>query len=142
MNVLIILLILLWLFYNDSKKNVDNKEGYSNELFDKIKLSMNNSLSTQLNTGNISEDCYSLTPDKCMDFQNCGLCLIKGKSPQCVPGDVEGPYFKDSCDRWAYTNYNDRQMFSEKVTTVTAPWNFPYPDYDTWYPTTARATLF
>ena len=76
-----------------------------------------------------------------MDYSNCGLCMKDGKI-ECIPGDVQGPFFKEDCQGWMHTNYYDRYIFGERVTTITPPWNRFYPDYETKYPSPkSRATL-
>ena len=76
-----------------------------------------------------------------MKYSNCGLCLKDGKQ-ECIPGDVQGPLFKEDCEGWQHTNYYDRHIFGEKVVTLSPPWSKFYPDYEARYPSpTSRATL-
>ncbi len=92
--------------------------------------------------GRTANDCYNLHPDQCMQYSNCGLCQ-KGANIECVPGDEQGPLFKETCEGWGHTNYYDRGIFGETVTTVTPPWSKIYPDYEAWYPSpVARSSLF
>lgn len=36
------------------------------------------------------------------DCGNCGYCYSVYGNEQCVPGDVNGPYFRKDCYRWVY----------------------------------------
>ena len=116
-------------------------EGYSNELFLHIKEGKENNYWDQLREGRSSYDCYNHPNDKCMEYSNCGLCMKDGQI-NCIPGDVQGPFFKEDCQGWMYTNVYDRHIFKEKVATITPPWNRFYPDYETKYPSPqSRSTL-
>ena len=91
--------------------------------------------------GKMSLNCYNETPDTCMNYSNCGFCINGGKK-KCVPGDTQGPFFAGNCGRWMHTNYYDRHIFGEKVTTITPSWDEIYPDYELWSPSPiSRATL-
>ena len=92
--------------------------------------------------GEQSDDCYSLSKGDCLKYSNCGLCHQKGKK-QCIPGNVDGPLFKEGCDGWTYTNYYDRHIFNEAVTQTTPSWDKWYPNmYEVWYPSPiTQATL-
>ena len=91
--------------------------------------------------GKKSNDCYSLNNRDCMKYSNCGLCDQFGRL-ECVPGDEQGPLFKDNCSQWIHTNYYDRHIFGEKVVTATPSWSQFYPEYELRYPSpTSRATL-
>ena len=83
--------------------------------------------------GRKSLDCYTLSNRDCMKYSNCGLCLKHGKQ-QCIPGDVQGPLFKQDCEQWQHTDYYDRFIFGEKVHTVSPPWSKVYSDYETVWP--------
>jgi hypothetical protein len=133
---LIILFIVLQKNYNSTTATTTNNhiENYSNELYNNIKLSNENNAWDQLQEGPISPNCYNLSYKKCLDCSNCGICLINGQPPQCVPGDEQGPFFKSNCDKWLYSNFYDRRIFNEKITSITDPWNKFYPDYEAWYP--------
>ena len=98
-----------------------------------IYYNLNNYEHFILDNNVIANDCYSLSNETCNNYSNCGLCIKNGKST-CVPGDVHGPSFTESCQKWKYTNYHDRHIFNESVTTITNPWNTIYPDYQIWYP--------
>ena len=83
--------------------------------------------------GKRSSDCYKLNSTDCMKYDNCGLCLQDGKA-QCVPGDVHGAFFKETCDGWKFTDSFDRHIFDERVTTITPPWSRFYPEFETKWP--------
>lgn len=45
---------------------------------------------------------------KCADCTNCGYCLPYRGPGECVPGDNNGPYFRQDCMVWEYNSpYND-----------------------------------
>ena len=91
--------------------------------------------------GQKAKDCYSLGPNDCLDFENCGICRT-GSTLQCVPGDTNGPYFKENCNQWMHTNFYDRHIFGEKVTTITPSWDQFAPEWEAKYPSPIiRATL-
>lgn len=111
------------IFDNNSEQfSVNSSSGFTNG------FSWNNKW-----MGRQALDCYSLPSGECMNYGNCGLCLKDGVGT-CVPGDEQGPLFKDDCQSWAYTNYNDRHVFGEKILTITNPWSTVLPDYETIYP--------
>jgi hypothetical protein len=83
--------------------------------------------------GQRSLDCYKENKRDCMQYSNCGLCLKDGQM-NCVPGDVQGPFFEDQCQHWIHTDYYDRHIFGEKVTSISPPFSQFYPDYETYYP--------
>lgn len=92
--------------------------------------------------GKTSLDCYGETPRDCMTYSNCGLCRQNGKQV-CMPGDNQGPFFNEGCDTWKHTDYYDRHIFGEKVTTTSRDWSYRVPDYAIYYPSTvSRATLW
>jgi hypothetical protein len=73
--------------------------------------------------------------NKCLNYSNCGVCLSKGNSPTCIPGDEEGPFYKEGCDKWMYTDMYDRYNTNTKVTRLVDPWDKFYPtDYEASYP--------
>ena len=118
-NLLIIIVVLLVLYWIVNTYQA-NLEGFQS--------------GWDLNwVGNLSKDCYKLNKRDCMKYANCGLCMENGQS-KCVPGDVQGPYYKETCDQWVHTDYYDRHIFGEKVTTISPPWSKFYPDYETWWP--------
>jgi hypothetical protein len=91
--------------------------------------------------GKISDDCYNLTDRDCMKYTNCGLCIRKGRK-ECIPGDYQGPLFKQDCDLWQYTDFYDRYIFGEKWENTYHPWSRMYPEYEAIYPSPViRSTL-
>lgn len=83
--------------------------------------------------GKESPDCYSEKPENCLNFSNCGFCSNQGLN-KCLPGDANGPYFKGNCGKWLYSNYEDRHIFKEKVTSPVNSWDTFYDDYEATYP--------
>ncbi len=77
----------------------------------------------------ISQDCSTEKLDNCLNFSNCGICNDK-----CVFGDEEGPLFTGLCKNWLYSNYRDRKIFNEKVTSNTLPWSTFYPEFEATFP--------
>lgn len=90
-------------------------------------LWMGKSLATPLH-GKTSLDCYSESKRDCVTYSNCGLCHSHGKT-ECVPGDEQGPLFKEGCNKWQYMNYYDRHIFGDKVERTTRDWSYRYPDF-------------
>lgn len=116
-------------------------ENYSNDLFKNIKEGKDNDYWDLVGMGMKAKDCYALNNDQCMNYSNCGICYKDGKS-QCIPGDTQGPFFKEDCEQWQHTNYYDRHIFGERVTTISPPWNKFYHEYEARYPSPqVRATL-
>jgi hypothetical protein len=110
----------------------------------------------QRSVGPISNDCYKLNETDCLKTSNCGLCLStdfkkisggfateNGKpNAKCMPGDYEGPLFKEGCERWVHANYRDRSAFRERTITISPPHDYRYPDYEAlWSSPQSRATL-
>ena len=137
-NLIFIALILLiiYMVYNKSQVQPSVKEKFYNV--------PNTDKHSYWNPGFIGKralDCYELNKSDCMKYSNCGICLKDGEQ-KCIPGDVQGPFFKEDCERWQHTNYQDRYIFGEKVVTVTPSWNKFYPEYEARYPSPiSRATL-
>jgi hypothetical protein len=69
-------------------------------------------------TGPSSSNCYQNTAKNCLDYSNCGVC--NGK---CVPGDVQGAYFKQGCNTWKYNNYYDGRIYDKGITRLSRPWS-------------------
>lgn len=128
----ILLLLILYLLCN----NKNYKEGFYN-----VPDYSDNSMWDPDWVGKRSLDCYKQNKRNCMKYSNCGLCLKDGKMT-CIPGDVQGPLFKEDCEGWIHTNYYDRHIFGEKVVTISPPWSKFYPDYEARWPSPkSRATL-
>ena len=134
--ILIVLLLPICIYTIYTKSKVEH---YSNDLFDAIKKGEENYSWNQLRVGERSTDCYKLEGKDCLKYSNCGLCAKDGKL-QCIPGDEQGPLFKEDCQGWIYTNYYDNRIFGEKVTSITQPWNTFYSDYESRYPS-LKSTL-
>jgi len=86
-----------------------------------------------LNVGPEASDCYSLNNKQCLENSNCGLCLKENKT-ECIPGDEQGPFFKEDCENWAYTNFYDGHIWDDKKTTISPPWSKFYSIYEARYP--------
>jgi len=141
MNKLIISIIIILLIYGIYLYSHELNETYSDELFKHRELGKHNDSWNQLEVGKTAIDCYNLSEKDCMNYSNCGLCL-KDNKKKCIPGDVHGPLAEETCDGWAYTNYYDRFIFGEKVTTITPSWSKFYSDYEVKFPSPqVRATL-
>lgn len=142
-NVYYVILVIggLYILYMMLDKTEQKKENYANDLFDCIKEGNDNDFWALKGMGIKAKDCYSLSGKDCLNYSNCGLCYKDDKA-QCIPGDTQGPFFKEDCEQWEHTNYYDRHIFGEKVTTITPPWNKFYSEYEARYPSPqSRATL-
>lgn len=71
-------------------------------------------------------DCYSKSGEHCMDCANCGICIINGKG-KCLPGDLEGPYYTEECDKWIYQDKKSGKESKIRKTVLNKPWNHFYP---------------
>lgn len=40
----------------------------------------------------------------CANCINCGYCVTPSGYGECIPGDHNGPYFRDDCLHWSYGN--------------------------------------
>ena len=151
--IMAVLLILIYVAFASLFAAEDNnnpivlpKEGiirptYNIENYSDLPDYSENFLWDQTWMGNTNKDCYKLNKNDCMKYANCGLCT-SGNDAVCVPGDQQGPMFKEGCDQWIHTDYRDRHMFGEKVMTVSPPHDYQYPDYEAWYPSPiSRARL-
>jgi hypothetical protein len=136
--IIFITLILIYIFgaYLFSKKNYEAYVSFPKEPDYAVRSVWD------LNwVGPAHKDCYKLKDRDCMKYSNCGLCVLNGQM-QCVPGDKHGPTFKEGCEQWIHTDYHDRHIFDEKVTTVSPSFDYKYPDYEAWWPSPkSRATL-
>jgi len=141
--IIIITIIILFIIQTNKSNNSTNIENYRNDLFQDIELGQDNNYWNELeyDHGPNNIDCYKLNQRDCMKYANCGLCLKNGRK-ECVPGDTQGPFFKEDCEGWMHTDYYDRHIFNEKVVTISPPWSKFYPDYEVRYPSPkSRATL-
>lgn len=140
---LCIIIACIFHFINKFNKHTPQQENYSNEVFDRIKESANNDDWNQLRNGQRSVDCYNVPLDKCTKYSNCGICLTNNNKPECVPGDNEGPLFKETCDKWVHTDYDARHGLAQTITNVVDPWSKYYAhDYEASFPSpTSRSAL-
>lgn len=89
----------------------------------------------------IAQDCYKLSPNSCIKYPNCGLC-INENNMSCVPGDEDGPLFTYDCSKWFYGNFFDRYIFGDKLYNIVTPWNVIPIEYLPGLPSpNARTTL-
>ena len=118
-NLIYTIIVILVILFLMSNRTIHNKEHfYWNPLF----------------KGQRSLDCYKLNKKDCMKYANCGLCL-KDKKLTCIPGDYNGPFFKEDCLGWIHTNTYDRHMFDgERIRRRVPPWSMFYPTYEARYP--------
>ena len=77
--ILLLLLIILYL-----KKN--NIESFITSQF----------------SGKYCTGCGSKNRHKCSKCVNCGYCFPQRAPPSCVPGDAQGPYFREDCLNYEY----------------------------------------
>jgi hypothetical protein len=140
-NLIFIALLLLIIYMVYNKSQSQSQQPILREKFYNIPDTAKHSYWNPDFVGKRALDCYDLNKRDCMKYSNCGLCHKDGEQT-CIPGDVQGPLFKEDCQGWQYTNYYDRHIFGEKVVTLTPPWSKFYPDYEARYPSpTSRATL-
>ncbi len=92
-------------------------------------------------TGSKAGNCYHLSERNCLKYANCGLCLQDGKT-ECVPGDVNGPYFKEDCAYWKKTDDYDKYLFEGQEVRISPPTTAYYPEYEQrWVSNGVRAML-
>ena len=53
-------------------------------------------------SGKYCTGCGSKNRHKCSKCINCGYCFPQKAHPSCVPGDAQGPYFRDDCVQYEY----------------------------------------
>ena len=88
--------------------------------------------------GKTSSNCYEENNKDCLKYSNCGLCGDASQK-QCIPGDINGPFYKEGCQRWIYMNYYDRHIFDDKMITNTQSWDAFLPGYEIMYPSPSSA---
>ena len=81
-KVAIIFLLLLLIFFSRNK----NRESFYASKF----------------SGRYCSGCGSKNRHKCSKCVNCGYCIPTNAPPSCVPGDVQGPYFREDCYHYEY----------------------------------------
>lgn len=117
--IIILILVILLLVWLNRAQRMNNVEGFDWD---------------PLSVGQQSDNCYKQNLNDCLKYSNCGICH-QGAKLQCKPGNVDGPFFDERCNGWTYTNYYDRHIFKEAVTTTTPSWSKFYPqDYEIWFP--------
>ena len=138
--IFICLILLFTLFINNSSHTPQHEQ------FHNLSDYSNNSIWEPVWHGKVTSDCYDKNKKDCLNYSNCGLCY-KNKKLKCVPGDVQGPLFKQNCKKWMYKNYYDRFLYGKifykskspnnddnTVTRISDPWNAFYPGYEIKYP--------
>jgi hypothetical protein len=86
--------------------------------------------------GSACSDCYHLSMRDCMKYANCGLCITNSRgikdAPriECVPGDPNGPFFKEDCDQWKKTDSYDKYIFDGKEVMISPPTTAFYPEFE------------
>lgn len=92
--LIIIIILIMCYFYRYSI------EGYESIITDNNFMKGSAISSWDLLDNSNGEDCYG---KKCAKVCNndCGICNEKGIRT-CLPGDINGPYFKLGCDTWTY----------------------------------------
>ena len=76
-----------------------------------------------LNYPRYCSNCSYLNQKKCKSCQNCGICYTNNGVGECIPGDKNGPYFREDCAYWDFNkNYNS------------LGYNYNYLDYPTVIP--------
>jgi hypothetical protein len=99
-----------------------------------------------LDTGTETNDCSSKTLKSCTNYSNCGIATMLDGSKECIPGDIEGPFYSlnTQFDKWTYRDEYDGTIFNEKGHNddydIYATF---YPIYDVFYPSpTTMSVLF
>ena len=87
-------------------------------------------------------DCYYKKGQECLGCANCGIC-IRGNFASCVPGDAEGPYFTEECQKWVYKDHKSGTIDGEPEVIKTRPWNWfnPQQNLTKWPSPVFRSTL-
>lgn len=134
MIIIVILLLLACLFINSNNNNQVTEHFYFDPLW------MGKSAISDIH-GKTALDCYKLNNRDCTKYSNCGLCHKDGEST-CIPGDEQGPFWKEDCQYWTHTNFYDRHMFGEAYTQTTRPTTHFYSEFEARWPSPKiRATL-
>lgn len=53
---------------------------------------------------NYCDQCGYLSDFDCATCINCGTCITSRGNKECVPGDINGPYFRRDCKQWYYNS--------------------------------------
>jgi hypothetical protein len=144
MCILFIFLILYYL-YNTSNEHYQSIPQYANNQIWNPRWISNFDVydGISIQDSKITSDCYSLDKNQCLRTSNCGLCHNNyNNKMECVPGDEDGPLFKDNCEKWIYTNNYDRFIYGNKIIDIVDPTtklcNEQYPGLPTSW---ARSTI-
>lgn len=66
----------------------------------------------------------------CGKCTNCGLCGFNNGTSECVPGNSDGPYYREDCDFWTYGDpylyYPNTNLFPIVRTKSMVPFTRPY----------------
>jgi hypothetical protein len=64
---------------------------------------------------NYCGSCHHRGRRSCGKCTNCGLCITADGHAECVPGDAQGPYFREDCAIWEFgdpmTFYNGSNVY-------------------------------
>lgn len=63
------------------------------------------------------------TCSKCL---NCGFCLTAEGTGECVPGDSNGPYFRNDCVAWEYGDQYQYYPYANLYPVVKVKSSNPY----------------
>lgn len=128
-ELIVIIIIIIVISYYSKKQRKENYVPRSDT------LDTNNYLyQEQQLVGKVSDNCYELNEQQCLNCSNCGLCE-KGNVRTCIPGDSDGPYFKTGCEKWIYRDFYDGNGFDETQTRKVDSFDkFYFPDYEIRYP--------
>lgn len=133
MLLILLLILLLIFFYNTTEKFTTwEPKWLAGRTLDKDWNDTNRTKWDPAWTNQTSKDCYLENIKDCTKYANCGICYKDGVK-ECIPGDYQGPFFKEDCELWEHTNFYDRFIFGEKVTTISQPWNI-FRDIEAKYP--------
>ena len=62
----------------------------------------------------------------CSKCTNCGYCISASGRGECVPGDSSGPYFRDDCMYWEYSDPYYNYPYSHVQPVVKTKTMYPY----------------
>jgi hypothetical protein len=82
------------------------------------------------NSGIDCLDCYYKKQGDCLNCKNCGLC-VTDKCTTCIPGDENGPYFSETCNKWIFNGQTSKSSCNcknsdNKNIGGTRPWSWYY----------------
>ena len=93
---ILVVMVLVVLFYNvfmiqnaqNSSTNISSTEPYVS-LYRNVKYCNN---------------CNEMGKNDCSECIDCGYCYDENGAGECVPGDINGPYFREDCYNYEYRN--------------------------------------